>query len=291
MTEPAERAESADDEPEEEEAASPAAPRPAPATPVAEPLRFSPTTLIAVAMLVGAGAFAAGRSSMPSVSEPPAQAQDSRSQPPDSRPNGPNGLTGPAGMGGGPGMGGMGSGGEPLPPGHPPTGDLPPGHAGGMGGMGAGAPGAGDVAASALSWKAPPRWQQVPNPSTMRLATYRVPHAPGDSEDPELTITQAGGTVEANAQRWIGQFGADGAKTAKRSTRTVHGLEIAIVEVEGKFANGMGKEAREEDQWAMLGAIVQTPGMPHFLKLTGPAKSVKAARAEFDALVASLSPK
>lgn len=182
-------------------------------------------------------------------------------------------------MGGGPG--------EALPPGHPPTGEAPPG----MGAMGA-MPGTGnDVAPAALAWKAPEKWQLVPNPSTMRLATYRIPHAPGDAEDPEATITQAGGTVEANTQRWIGQFGPEGAKTAKRSNRTVHGLEVAIVEVEGKFANGMGKDSREEADWAMLGAIVQTAGMPHFIKLTGPVKSVKAARADFDSLVGSVSPK
>lgn len=243
----------------------------------AEPLRFSATTVAAVAILVAAGAFAAGRSMTPSASESPTAAEKPAQG--GAGPMAPS-LGGGGGMGGGPN--------EALPPGHPPTGDLPP-NAGS--GAGLGLPGAGAVEPAALAWKAPARWQLVPNASTMRLATYRIPHAPGDSEDPELTITQAGGTVEANMQRWMGQFGAEGAKTAKRSNRTVKPFEIALVEVEGKFASGMGKEGREEDQWAMLGAIVQTPGMPHFFKLTGPAKSVKAAKAEFDSLVGSVTPK
>lgn len=251
-------------EPEEEPAK-----RAAPAA--AEPMRFSLTTLLAVAMLVGAGSFAAGRSLVPAAPAPSPIAEAPPAQ-------GGGGLMGPAMQGD---LGAT----EALPPGHPPTGGaMPPGQMGGV------MPGAvGDVAPSALTWKAPPRWQQVPNASTMRLATFRIPHAPGDAEDPELSVTQAGGSVEANAQRWIGQFGAEGAKTAKQSTRTVGTLTIAIVEVEGTFAGGMGKADREEERWAMLGAIVQTPGMPHFFKVTGPVKSVKAARAEFDAFVGSVA--
>lgn len=262
---------------ESEQAGEPPPERERAAAPAAEPVRFSLTTLLAVAMLVGAGSFAAGRSFAPAAPLPPIA-----ESPPQQPPMGGGGLMGPSGPGGGPGMGGMGS--EGLPPGHPPTGAGDPA---GVMGMAPGA--AGDVAPSAISWTAPPRWQQVPNASTMRLATYRVPHAPGDAEDPELTITQAGGSVEANAQRWIGQFGPEGAKTAKQSTRTVGTLSVAIVEVEGKFVSGMGREGREEERWAMLGAIVQTAGMPHFFKLTGPVKSVKAARAEFDALIGSVA--
>lgn len=264
------------DDADEQVAAAPAAP--VRRAEVREPMRFSATTLVAVAALVGAGAFAAGRSTGGSDVPPERSAQAAPAEPQKPSPMG----MGMGGGGGAPAMGG-GNPSEGLPPGHPPAGDMPPN------GMGMGAPGAGgDVAPASISWKAPDRWVQVPNPSTMRLATYRIPKAAGDAEDPELTITQAGGTVEANAQRWIGQFGPEGAKTAKRSNRTVAGLEVAIVEVEGKYANGMGKDGREEEQWAMLGAIVQTPGMPHFFKLTGPAKSVKAARAEFDAFVGSV---
>ncbi|HRG97063.1 MAG TPA: hypothetical protein PLR99_12495 [Polyangiaceae bacterium] len=263
---------------ESEQAGEPPPERERAAAPAAEPVRFSLTTLLAVAMLVGAGSFAAGRSFAPAAPLPPIA-----ESPPQQPPMGGGGLMGPSGPGGGPGMGGMGS--EGLPPGHPPM-----GAAGDPAGLMGAPPGAvGEVQPSAISWTAPPRWQQVPNASTMRLATYRVPHAPGDAEDPELTITQAGGSVEANAQRWIGQFGPEGAKTAKQSTRTVGTLSVAIVEVEGKFVSGMGREGREEERWAMLGAIVQTAGMPHFFKLTGPVKSVKAARAEFDALIGSVA--
>jgi hypothetical protein len=120
----------------------------------------------------------------------------------------------------------------------------------------------------------------------MRLATYRVPRAAGDTEDAELSVTQAGGSVGANADRWVGQFDAASQKTAKRSTRNVGTLTVTLVEVQGKFEGGMGKDGGAG--WALLGAIVETPGMPHFFKLTGPAKTVLAAHAEFDGMIGTL---
>lgn len=245
------------------------------ATPSAQPT-FSLTTLVAVAALVGAGAFAAGRSMAPSAPEHPVAAE-------------PPGLGGGGGsMGGSMGGGGMGQAPNPnegLPPGHPPTGDAPPAMA-----QAAAGPGSGDEPAS-MAWKVPARWQTVPNPSNMRLATYKVPKAAGDSEDPEVAISQAGGTVDANVQRWIGQFGPEGAKTAKRSTRTVGALKVSLVEVEGTFSGGMAKDGKEATGWAMIGAIVETRGMPHFVKMTGPAKSVKAAKAELDEFLGSVTEK
>ena len=177
--------------------------------------------------------------------------------------------------------------GKALPPGHP---AIPPGHApvGSANGM-AGGPMAptGDAAKASVEWTAPAKWTKVPNTNAFRIATYDIAHEPGDAENPQLTVSRSGGDVEANAQRWIGQFDEAGQKTAKRSERTVAGFKTTILEVQGKYA-GMG--GASESGWALVGAIVETPGMAHFFKLTGPQKSVLAARADFDALLASIKP-
>lgn len=136
-----------------------------------------------------------------------------------------------------------------------------------------------------LTWTAPARWQKVPHASTMRIATYRIPHADGDAEDAELSVTRAGGDTEANIVRWLGQFDEAGSKAAKRSRRVVAGLEVEVVEVHGRYV-GMGSEP--QTGFALLGAIVKTPGTSHFFKLTGPQKTVAVARAEFDALLSSV---
>jgi hypothetical protein len=193
---------------------------------------------------------------------------------------------------------------ELLPVGHPPIGgsasmaaaELPPGHPpvdSTVAQAGSVTPTPSAPESSPLDWKAPERWQPVASASRMRLATYRIPRLPSDSEDAELSVVQAGGSVDANVARWMGQFDAAGQKTARHATRKVGPLDITVVELQGTYSGGMGTDASPRAGWALLGAIVptSTDGMPCFFKLTGPARSVLAARAEFDALTASLAPR
>jgi hypothetical protein len=219
-------------------------------------VRLRLSTVLALLGITAAGAFAAGRSTSSSSSSvasapaaPPAVAE--------------NDFAPAAGEG------------TELPPGHPPVGS-----GAGMGDLGSAAA---DAPETPLTWKVPKRWIKVPSPSSMRLATYRVP------PDAEMSVTQAGGTVDANAERWIGQFDEAARKGARRTTRKVHGLDVTIVEVSGQYSGGMSADAGGAG-FALVGVIVGTPqgAMPHFFKLTGPAKSVAAARGEVDELVGSL---
>ena len=187
---------------------------------------------------------------------------------------------------------------EEPPAGHPGTArpdnatPLPAGHPGINRGPGQADPSAMDPGTApepSLKWKAPPRWKLVPSASAMRIATYRIPRAPGDPADAELSIVRAGGTVPDNADRWVAQFDPVGQNGAKRTTRTVRALDVTIVEVNGTYSGGMTPGASAMSDWGLLGAIVATPDMPHFFKLTGPAKSVAAARAEFDEFVGSFA--
>jgi hypothetical protein len=218
---------------------------------MSEPNRFSTSTVVIISAIVGAAAFAAGRSMHDGGTSSAGPTAAIASEPPVAT------TTSTA-----------------LPPGHPPvepnaaTTTLPSSAA---------------SAESSLSWKVPAKWQTVPNASSMRLATYKI------GTDAEMAVSQAGGAIDANVDRWIGQFGPDAKKNSKVTTKKVSGLDVTIVEVEGTFGGGMGGSAKEG--WALLGAIVATPGMPHFFKLTGPAKTVKAARPELDELVASLTTK
>jgi hypothetical protein len=240
--------------------------------------RFSTSTVIMVVAIVGAAAFAAGRTTSSSSSTVAHTTSASAEAP---APVGEQPL--PVGH---PAV--ASSGDQQLPVGHPPvapSGPNAPAFDPAMMGAGAGA----GKAETELSWKTPSRWESVPNASSMRLATYRVPRAAGDTADAEVSVMQAGGAVDANVERWIGQFGEEGKRTAKRTTKKVGSLDVVLVEVEGTFDGGMGKDARSERAWALYGAIVSTPGMPHFFKMTGPTRSVKAAHAELDELVTSLS--
>lgn len=140
-----------------------------------------------------------------------------------------------------------------------------------------------------LVWKVPSKWTVAPNASTMRLATYRVPPA-GASDAAELTVVRAGGSTDANLQRWVDQF--TNAEPAKRTKQKVGGFDVSLLEVSGTFTAGaMGQTpAGPRRDWMLLGAVVETPEGAYFFKLTGPRASVRAARSDFDALIKSLAP-
>jgi hypothetical protein len=130
-----------------------------------------------------------------------------------------------------------------------------------------------------VAWDAPSAWQSLPNPTTMRKATYKV------GEDTELTVSTAMGGVEPNVKRWADQFGAATPKTEKR---TVNALEVTVVEIKGPYQSMGGSK---KDGYMLLGAVVDTGKALTFFKMTGPEKVVSGARPDFEKLVASLHPK
>lgn len=164
-----------------------------------------------------------------------------------------------------------------VPPGHPPIDPntapppLPP---------------KSDDAPRALAWTKPAAWTEAPNTSSMRIATYKAPIAAGDKTAPELTVIQAGGALEDNIQRWADQFGEEGKASLKRETKKIAGYDVTIVSTHGPYG-GMSGENKATEPFELLAAIVQTPDLPFFFKMTGPVKSVEAARKDFDALLAS----
>jgi hypothetical protein len=128
----------------------------------------------------------------------------------------------------------------------------------------------------------------------MRLATYRVPATGGDSEPAELGVfffgNGEGGSVDANVERWIGQFSPEmGATKPTRRVETVNGIRVTRVSTEGTYASGMpGGPTTPKAHFALVGAIAEGPGGNVFFKLTGPRKTVAKAAAQFEALVRSL---
>jgi hypothetical protein len=166
--------------------------------------------------------------------------------------------------------------GEALPPNHPALGAAASPH---------GALPSATTDPPALVWKMPAVWQDGANPNAMRLATY---HAPGGVE---VAVSRAGGSTEANIQRWIAQF--DGVGHDGRMEKTVRGLHVVTVEVVGTYVGGgmaMGAPAEPKPDWAMVGSIVETRGPSYFFKMTGPAAAVHASRPVFDRFIDGVTP-
>jgi hypothetical protein len=151
------------------------------------------------------------------------------------------------------------------------------------------------ASAKEIVWTDPPGWGKLPPSSPMRKATYKVPAAPKDAEEGEVAVFYfrgEGGATEANIQRWINQFSDAKPADTKRSQRTVNGMNQTIVEVEGTYSGGMpGMQpgsATPKPQFRLIGAVVETPAGPYFFKLTGPKKTVEAARGAFFTMLDSV---
>lgn len=154
--------------------------------------------------------------------------------------------------------------------------------------------------AGGLEWKVAKAWEVQPD-RPMRAGTFHLPAAKGDKEPAELAIFYfgegQGGAVDANIQRWIGQFeqpdGSDSAKKAKTSKQKVGGLDVTTVELTGTYQSGgmmMGPKVAKPG-YRLLGAIVEGPKGPVFFKLTGPDKTVAGSKGAFDKMLKSIKVK
>lgn len=129
----------------------------------------------------------------------------------------------------------------------------------------------------------------------MRAATYPVAPVSGDREGAECVVyffgAGQGGGVQANIDRWEGQFKAPGGKPApaKVNKINIHGLAVTTIDVSGEYS-GMGgptATASVVSDYRLLGAIVEGPGGNVFIKLTGPAKTMASNQPKFQQLLDS----
>ena len=151
--------------------------------------------------------------------------------------------------------------------------------------------------AGTLGYTAPTTWRTRPASSSMRVAEFVIPRSPGDAEDAELVVYYFGtgaGTIDANVNRWLGQIHADGSSTsgdARRSARTVNGLQVTLVDAAGTYVAEVRPGATEhynKPGFRLRAAVVETPHGPYYIKMTGPAKTMGAADDDFAAFLGSL---
>jgi hypothetical protein len=146
-----------------------------------------------------------------------------------------------------------------------------------------------------LKWTAPAGWKtEAARP--MRAATYTVPPTTGDTPGAECVVyffgSGQGGSVEANLERWKGQvLGPDGQPAdAKIAKRTIHGLAVTTIDTAGNYSGMGGPMAQSksvQNNYRLLGAIVEGPDGNVFIKFTGPAKTIAARQADFEQLLNS----
>ena len=156
-----------------------------------------------------------------------------------------------------------------------------------------------NLPAGEVSFTAPEGWVQEQPESGMRKAQYSLPGAEG-SEDAELAVfffPNMGGSVQANLDRWYGQFKqADGSpiteEIVEKKTATANNLPVTIVYLTGTYlkpqsSQMMGGPVTEMPDYAMWAAIAETSNGPWFFKATGPQATIDFWRDSFGPFVSS----
>ena len=150
-----------------------------------------------------------------------------------------------------------------------------------------------------LEFEAPSTWISETPSSSMRLAQYRLPHIEGDPEDAELAVFYfggQGGSVQANVDRWIGQFSnPDGSPVTdpRVSQRDTNGIPLTLVDVSGTYHQAQGPmmaATTVKEDYRMLAAVAEGPGGPAFFKLTGPQPTVDHFEESFNSFLDALRP-
>lgn len=134
--------------------------------------------------------------------------------------------------------------------------------------------------ADALKWTLPAGWGQS-FPGGMRFATFKVPGA-GKIDGSVVTLPGDAGGELANVNRWRGQIGlgpTDDAGLA--AARTAVKSKVGAVNVYDFTSEGTRKSR-------LIAAIIVVDGSSWFIKLTGDAEPVTAARHAFLELLESL---
>jgi len=128
-------------------------------------------------------------------------------------------------------------------------------------------------------------WRSVTPNSMMRKAQFTLPHVVNDTEDAELVVfyfgAGQGGSVEANLERWYGQFAQpDGSVSSEKASVTrdvVDGMNLTNVDLSGTYVAPTmpgNAEHYNKPNFRMLAAVLETSQGPYFFKLVGPQQTV-----------------
>lgn len=140
-------------------------------------------------------------------------------------------------------------------------------------------------------------WETVKPRSTMLEVELKIPRVGEDEQDGRLTIMGAGGSIDANIERWEDQFTpANEAEAAKNkiekkviSDQTVHLVDLSgtFIDAPGGPFSGQPKVTRKG--YRMLAAIVETEQSGnYFVKLYGPKATIEKNAEHFKAMINSL---
>jgi hypothetical protein len=154
------------------------------------------------------------------------------------------------------------------------------------------------LAGGKLQLTAPGTWTRKQPQTAIIEHEFAIPPAKEDKAEGRLTVMAAGGGVEANIDRWYGQFTQpDGGSTrdrAKVQKIKVGGDEVHLVDLSGTFKDQRGPMAPavERPKYRMLAAIIATKNAGnYFIKFYGPERTVADNEKAFVSMIEGLERK
>lgn len=137
---------------------------------------------------------------------------------------------------------------------------------------------------SGFRFRVPAGWRRAElTPAQQGFVDARF-EIPDFGDDVKLTLSTISGGVEANLDRWIGQFQINAGDVPDREQIEVAGVPVTLIDIRGEF-QGMGQSPQAG--WRMLGAAFDGAPRDFYIKLTGPADAVDRLRDQFRAFVTS----
>ena len=130
----------------------------------------------------------------------------------------------------------------------------------------------------------PADWQEQPPKSQFVLGEFSLT---GEGGSARLTLSSAGGGLEANIERWQGQFSrGPNDPEPRQSEITFDGQKGTLVELSGTYTD-MLSAGNPGKNWRMLGVAIPLGPTNFFVKLTGPQATVTAQKDAFVKFVES----
>lgn len=143
--------------------------------------------------------------------------------------------------------------------------------------------------AAGLVFKYPSAWTKSATTSMMRVATLeaKVEGAEKPLEVAFFSFGAAGG-IQANVERWLGQFAPEPKIESKVEEIDAGGVKVTLVSATGTYNDGPPMGAKTpKSGYSLLGAIIPAGDNNVFIKVTGPKEQVATLAEVFKQLAVS----
>lgn len=138
-----------------------------------------------------------------------------------------------------------------------------------------------------IQFQIPAGWEQValsPAQQGMISASFKIPQA-GDGV--KLTLSSVGGGIDANLQRWKGQFQLPPGESPQQETLRVDDADAIWLDLRGTFDSGPAIDSGVASNMRMIGVAIPRSSRDFYLKLTGPREQLLKVEDEFRDFVQS----